>query len=79
MEMKIFISGVGVGLAKTGLGLNVVSGCYISVRYTPSDKPSVYGIANAFTLVLNQVHCYTAMWKPIGFLWRLIKKIVLQI
>lgn len=32
MEMKIVINGLGAGIPKTGFGINLVSGTYLSFR-----------------------------------------------
>ena len=50
MEVKVIISGLGIGIAKTGLGANLVSGTYISMRMGPKVKPRVFGITDSLSL-----------------------------
>ncbi len=44
MEMRIFMTGLGIAIPKTDIGLDLISGTYVQVRATPSAVPLTYVI-----------------------------------
>jgi hypothetical protein len=68
MEMRIVISGMGIKIPKTDIGMDLVSGCYIQVRTTSQAQPMTYGIATSLepggktgTLMIG--HAFTDWFK----------------
>ncbi len=51
MEIRITISGIGAGSAKTGFGMNLISGCYVETRPSHGGcSIRKYGVKDAFSL-----------------------------
>ncbi|MDP4535805.1 hypothetical protein Q3O60_06375 [Alkalimonas collagenimarina] len=46
MEMIVKLDSLGLGIPKTGFGVNLISGSYIQVKYGPNKPFKTYGIAN---------------------------------
>lgn len=50
MEIRLSISGFGIGLANTGFGVNAVSGCYVEIRENWGASTRVYGVTDHLSL-----------------------------
>lgn len=50
MEMKVIIDGMGIALPKTGFGVNLFSGSYISLRNNKGAPVLLLGLADALSL-----------------------------
>lgn len=51
MEVRLTITGMGIGIPKTSFGVNLLSYCYIEVRDNPAVKaPTTYVVDKALTI-----------------------------
>ena len=50
MKMKVIIDGIGLSIPKTGLGLNIFSGSYISFRNSKKTPEILMGLADVISL-----------------------------
>lgn len=50
MEIRITLSGIGVGFSRTGFGINLMTGCYIETRTCKGAGTRKYGVKDALSL-----------------------------
>ena len=76
MEMKIVITGFGLSIPKTGLGLNLLAGSYVAFRYSEKTPYVVMGLTDALsigskseTVVVGHVETHWFFVDPVKHNW----------